>query len=665
MKFLISLIGTVLAVVCVVLQSSSAYAAPTAESCFAFNAGTRTITNYYYNQGNVGANPACPRAVEIPSTIGGVPVTTIGAASGNVYTNSATSFAHKSLTSVIIPNSVTTIGTNAFMVNAISSLTLGNSLTTISTKAFDESGLSGPVVIPNSVTTIGQQAFQNNMIPSLTLGNSVATIGQQAFNDNLLTTVTIPHSVTVISRQAFDRNNLTSVIIQDAATIIGDYAFDQNQIESLDLGNAVTAIGNNSFQHNQLTALVIPDSVQSIGSEAFFANVLTSLDLGSSVTALGNNSFQYNQLTSVIIPNSVTSIGYSAFNTNNLTAVVIEDAATTIDSHAFSDNQIESLDLGSSVTTIGGSAFSRNNLTSFIVPDSVTSIGSYAFYGNELTYLRLGSGLTDIPGGAFSFNHITSVVIPNIITSIHDAAFMGQNPYGEDIDYSTNPDYDLWSNDPAIVQAAHDVIWYVELYTADPQNPNNLKDGVTNEAWYQGDDYNQNGTMEDSLGGHLINPASVTLQFRTSQGVQLRPSETFAGKSSSGAILRNYFASKGPAIPSLEYLPDYSDYTPESIQAREDALSVYYRIGDTFTYSAPFVNGIAPTPVSYSFILGAAINDNTINNVVFTYAVGPGGTLAETGAPVLPAAIGAVSAVLLGGGMLYRQKTPRRRTIRR
>ena len=65
------------------------------------------------------------------------------------------------LTSITIPNSVTTIGQDAFL--GCSSLTSIN--------------------IPNSVTTIGQSAFFFFFFfTSVTIGNGVTTIGKDAFS---------------------------------------------------------------------------------------------------------------------------------------------------------------------------------------------------------------------------------------------------------------------------------------------------------------------------------------------------------------------------------------------------------------------------------------------------------------------------------------------------
>ncbi len=58
-------------------RPETSYAATPPDSCFAFESGTGTITDYYDYEDNNPINPACPRDVDIPSTIGGVGVVAI------------------------------------------------------------------------------------------------------------------------------------------------------------------------------------------------------------------------------------------------------------------------------------------------------------------------------------------------------------------------------------------------------------------------------------------------------------------------------------------------------------------------------------------------------------------------------------------------------------
>jgi len=146
-------------------------ASSTDESCFTFSAGT--ITEY--------DEVTCGLEVAIPSTIGGVSVTSIG----------DYAFYYNNLTSITIPNSVTSIRYYAFGFNNLTSVT-----------------------IPNSVTSIGVVAFSTNNLTSVTIPDSVTSIGNSSFSHNNLTSITIPNSVTSIPSWAFYSNPLTSASLK-------------------------------------------------------------------------------------------------------------------------------------------------------------------------------------------------------------------------------------------------------------------------------------------------------------------------------------------------------------------------------------------------------------------------------------------------------------------
>ena len=89
------------------------------------------------------------------------------------------------LTSVNIPNSVTTIGDSAFYCCAyLTSITIPNSVTTIGDNAFYYCVSLTSVTIPNSVTTIEGEAFRDcTNLQKVNIGNSVKTIGISAFKN--------------------------------------------------------------------------------------------------------------------------------------------------------------------------------------------------------------------------------------------------------------------------------------------------------------------------------------------------------------------------------------------------------------------------------------------------------------------------------------------------
>ena len=293
---------------------------------------------------------------------------------------------------------------------SLSSVTIPNSVTSIGDDAFWGCWSLSSVTIPNSVTTIGENAFYGcSGLTSVTIGNSVTTIGNYAFYGcSGLTSVTIPNSVTSIGNHAFDGcTRLTSVTIPNSVTSIGDDAFRKcSGLTSVTIPNSVTSIGDDAFQYcSGLTSVTIPNSVTSIGNHAFDGcTSLTSVIIGNSVTSIGENAFEgCSGLTSVTIPNSVTSIGGNAFaHCSGLTSVHISDLTAWCKIYFFVaiNNPPESNPLKYAHHLY----LNGTEITDLEIPNSVTSIGQYAFYGcSGLTTIKIPNtvALGDIGDGAF------------------------------------------------------------------------------------------------------------------------------------------------------------------------------------------------------------------------------------------------------------------------
>ena len=290
----------------------------------------------------------------------------------------------KSLTSVTIPNSVTSIEDYVFAdCSSLTSITIPESVTSIGDYAFAFCSSLTSITIPESVTSIGNSAFSGcSGLTSVTIGNNVTSIGDYAFcNCYSLTSVTIGNSVTSIGYEAFyGCKSLTSITIPESVSNIESYAF--NHCSALTKTNYTGDIAgwcdikfgsSNSnpifYSHNlyikdqEIKDLVIPNTVNTIRNYAFYN--------GSS-------------LTSITIPNSVTSIGSCAFrNCQSLTSITIPNSVTSIEDYVFADcSSLTSITIPNSVTSIGNSAF-RNcqSLTSITIPNSVTSIEARAFGG--------------------------------------------------------------------------------------------------------------------------------------------------------------------------------------------------------------------------------------------------------------------------------------------
>ena len=201
--------------------------------------------------------------LRIPAKIRGLPIAVIG----------AQAFSHKALTSVSIPDSVTTIGAAAFCDNALTEITIPTSVVTIGANAFANNRLTR-VSIPNSVTEIGDWAFQHNRLISVSLGSKLRTIGASAFAFNRLTSITIPASVVTIGAGAFYDSGLTSVTFSNGVTDIEERAFAYNALTNIALPSSVSLIGDWAFAYNRLTSVALSNNAAAISSRAFSGNLL-------------------------------------------------------------------------------------------------------------------------------------------------------------------------------------------------------------------------------------------------------------------------------------------------------------------------------------------------------------------------------------------------------
>ena len=375
----------------------------------------------------------------IPHTIKGVTVTSIGGSAFRYCT---------SLTSVTIPDSVTSIGEEAFYgCWDLTRLTIPGSVTSIDKDAFCFCSSLTSVTIPDSVTSIGDSAFYGcESLTSVTIPDSVTSIGSCAFYGCAsLTSVTIPDSVTSIGGSAFyGCTSLTSVTIPDSVTSIGGSAFyNCKSLTSVTIPGSVTSIGWSAFYGcASLTSVTIPDSVTSIGGSAFYGcTSLTSVTIPDSVTSIGDYAFYgCESLTSVAIPGSVTSIGWSAFyGCASLTSVTIPDSVTSIGNCAFAScTSLTGIWVaeGNShyANDASGVLFNKDKTTlvqcpgafaAYTIPNSVTSIGEYAFsHCTSLTSVTIPNSVTSIGEHAFSYcTSLTSVTISDSVTSIGEYAF--------------------------------------------------------------------------------------------------------------------------------------------------------------------------------------------------------------------------------------------------
>ena len=159
-------------------------------------------------------------AAHIPSEINGVAVKGIG--------ERAFEFCD-SLTSVTLPDSLTSIGESTFhRCTSLENITLPDSLTSIGDGAFYYCYSLKSITLPDGLTSIGNRTFDNcSSLESITLPDKLASIGESAFYScHDLTTIAFPDSLTLIGQSAFQHCiGLTSITLPDGLTSIGEFQF--------------------------------------------------------------------------------------------------------------------------------------------------------------------------------------------------------------------------------------------------------------------------------------------------------------------------------------------------------------------------------------------------------------------------------------------------------
>ncbi len=284
---------------------------------------------------------------------------------------------------------------------------------TIADDAFIYANLSS-ITIPNTITSIGESAFYGiSNLNSIKIPDSVTRIGSDAFFECGYYT---------------DLNNWENGVLYINNHLISAHEYNEYYCGSLEgdytIKQGTITVADNAFENCNITSLVLPDSLVNIGYSGcaiedgiqttdFFAfygcNALTSIEVSTSnLNYTSENGVLFNKSktklirypenkkdATYIIPNTVKHINYGAFyNCPNLTSITIPDTVTSIGKEAF-----------------------RNctNLISITIPDNVTSIKTEAFYDTgyyndenkwENGILYIGNYLIEATNELLSNEHI-------------------------------------------------------------------------------------------------------------------------------------------------------------------------------------------------------------------------------------------------------------------
>lgn len=315
--------------------------------------------------------------------------------------------AKSSLTSITIPNTVTTIGNGVFKNCVFTSITIPNSVTSMGTSVLYGCKKLTSFVVPSGITELGASMFNGcEKLSSVTLPDSLVSIGASVFYGcSALKSLTIPAVVKTIGNSAFCDSGLQSITIPSDVESMGRYAFQRClALSSITFDTTkLTAIENYTFSGcESLGKVTLPQGIETIGENAF----------GSELKSGPSNIVRvYPSAQEVVIPKTVKTIKGWAFY-NSYTDERYHGAGATDPTSRLKTVTFES---GSVLESIGESAFRGcTQLTSVEIPDSATSIGEDAFWScSSLTTATIGSDINFIGENAFSFGGLTSAMFKN------------------------------------------------------------------------------------------------------------------------------------------------------------------------------------------------------------------------------------------------------------
>ena len=273
--------------------------------------------------------------LNIPSEIDGHPVTAIG---DGALRESATK-----ISGITLPPTIKEIGNRAIYGRYLKYLKLNDGLEVIKDGAIDCGDVLETLVIPDSVKYIGTEAISGEALKSITMPNNLEYMGKRIFYGSaydkdpanrvdgiqyhgqyLVAGIRIGYveidnpdpSAPTENKQIHEWEAVGDIAIREGTTLMGVDAFGMSNITSVKLPSTLKSISKLGFYWcKNLNNVVIPGTVKEIGDNAFsWCESLSNLTISEGVEHIGEAAFfRCNNLNEVTIPRSVTQIDMHAF----------------------------------------------------------------------------------------------------------------------------------------------------------------------------------------------------------------------------------------------------------------------------------------------------------------------------------------------------------------
>ena len=362
---------------------------------------------------------------------------------------------NKALTSIVIPNGVTTIDNYAFSwCTELSEITIPSSVTEIGFGAFNSTGKIKRVNITD-IDALCRISFGNNYYATPFYNGAHLYV-----NGEELTVLNVPQDVKKVDDYAFyGCQSITEVNIPNGVEQIGYYAFYYcSNLRKVTIGENVNYVGQSAFAGadmletiycRALTPPEIPLTIVSDGSffepYSYHSNygavkkIIVPLALLSDYKSAYEGSYAsrvYPDVEPELSGNNV--IYYQSSDCSIVTPNEVAYFGANIVSNTY-ENGWGKILFDGDVTEIGINAFAGSKMTEIIIPQSVTIIGAKAFDSSALRIVHIPKSVTLIESDAFNKAIYVSMVHIDDFASWCNIEFdsITANPFNTN-DSSTN-----------------------------------------------------------------------------------------------------------------------------------------------------------------------------------------------------------------------------------
>lgn len=271
----------------------------------------------------------------------------------------------KSLSTVNLGTGVTTVGSGAFRAcSVLTSLVIPEQVTSLGSYCFSQTGLTAlPSGVNRATITLSDHVFSNTPLTSVDV-SAWTIVPNGCFQEcRSLSSVTLGSSLTTISQYAFYIcTSLTSISIPASVNAMGQNCFHQSGLTDLPAGlHDCASMGTNIFAGTPMTSITFPDGMTTVPAYMFSGCAsLTTVDLND-VTALGNYAFSSCGLLSSVDAPSVETVGQYAFTDNNALQSIELPSARTLGNGAFNMcKNLQTVDIGANIQSLGSDCFNSN-----------------------------------------------------------------------------------------------------------------------------------------------------------------------------------------------------------------------------------------------------------------------------------------------------------------